>query len=94
MSAKPRLRINVRDNWYGYLGRNRVASFGNTSHYTAQQHAEMWLRARQGYAVLTNTLAHLAIDSVESGKPYDREAMRAIVEAGRTLRDTFRRYEQ
>lgn len=41
---KARIRKNIWDNWYGYLGTRRVIAFANTiPGYGMQQEAEKWL---------------------------------------------------
>lgn len=42
-NLKRRIRQNRYDNWYGYLGTQRVRAFGNTPEETAEQQAQRWL---------------------------------------------------
>jgi hypothetical protein len=40
---KPRIKKNRYDNWYGYLGSQRVKEFGESSTQTQEQAANEWL---------------------------------------------------
>jgi len=42
--AKRRIRQNRYDNWYGYEGGRKVASFFNDAQGTQEEHANRWLR--------------------------------------------------
>lgn len=42
-AGKPRIRKNVWDNWYGYIGTRRVVMFTNTPTQTQEQQAKQWL---------------------------------------------------
>jgi hypothetical protein len=54
MAAKPRIRQNRYDNWYGYMGTRRVEAFGSTPTDSAEENAKAWLasvlRVEQAFA--------------------------------------------
>jgi hypothetical protein len=78
--AKPRIRQNRFDNWYGYLGNRRVEAFGNSTTASAEENAKAWLAKRTriqeirnalkvGAGVFTGALTN-ELDSLL--EPYDR----------------------
>lgn len=44
---KHSIRANTYDNWYGYAGGKRIASFANDAFGSAEEHAQDWLRDRE-----------------------------------------------
>jgi hypothetical protein len=42
-----RIKQNQWGNWYGYEGTKRVKAFGNSTEYTTEQLANMWLRGEE-----------------------------------------------
>ena len=47
--AKPSIKQNAWDNWYGYIGNRKVASFFNTPTETQEQQAKRWLQEQSAY---------------------------------------------
>ena len=43
----PKIIKNRFDNWNGYLGNKKVIEFGNSREFTAEQHAQQWLKEKQ-----------------------------------------------
>lgn len=44
--SKKRIRQNVWGNWYGYEGRNKVATFFDSPEGTQAEHAKNWLEGK------------------------------------------------